>query len=86
MTLADFLDPVTIKQIAELPVGWHTSADVAWSVGGDDPDARRDVGRTLEALYDDGRIQRMYVFNKGRPQPCFLVDNSLSELTEELAR
>ena len=84
MILSLFPDPVIIKQIAQLPIGWHTSADVAWSVGGDDPDNRRDVGRTLEALYDDGRIQRMFIYNKGRPQPAFLIDNSLSELTEEL--
>ena len=36
----------------------------------------------LEALHAAGHVQRMYVFNRGRPSACYLVDGHLRELAE----
>jgi hypothetical protein len=80
--LAPFPDTTTIRQIADLQPGWHSSNDVCWEVAGEDPVARRDVARMLEALHAAGHVQRMYVFNRGRPSACYLVDGHLRELAE----
>jgi hypothetical protein len=76
-------DATTLKRIAGLPPGWHLITDIAWEVAGDDPDARRAVVRLLESLYAGGRIERQFVYSRGRPQATYLIDSNLAAELEQ---
>jgi hypothetical protein len=85
--VAPSLDPDTIKRIADLQPGWHAANDICWEVAPTDDEARTDVKRMLEALYVDHHLDRMFIFNRSRPMPCYLVDkNRLLAVAEELER
>jgi hypothetical protein len=80
-------DATILRNLAQLEAGWHTALDCAWLVTGSDSDydARSDVLRLLGRLYDRGEIERLHVWSKNRPGPCYKLDPThLLALAEEL--
>jgi hypothetical protein len=71
-----------LRQIESLEIGWHLGNDVAWSVAGDDAEARKDVSKVLDRLYLDGSLQRMFIYSRGRPQAAYLIEGNLRDLAE----
>jgi hypothetical protein len=80
-------DASILRRLAGLEAGWHTSLDCAWQVAGPDSDydARSDILRLLGNLYDQGELERIHVWSKNRPGPCYKVNpEHLEALAEEL--
>jgi hypothetical protein len=74
-----------LRQIESLEIGWHHGNDVAWSLAGDDAEARKDVLKVLDRLYFDGSLQRMFIYSRGRPQAAYLLDGSIEALADGMA-
>ena len=83
MTLTPIHDPDTVKAISGLALGWHSANDVAWQAVGEDSAARSGIKKWLDALYAAGHLERMFVYNRGRPEVCYLVDRDLTTLDAE---
>jgi hypothetical protein len=88
MLAQTFQEASILRRLAQLEPGWHTSLDCAWLVTGPDSDydARSDVLRLLGNLYDRGEIERLHVWSKNRPGPCYKVNpEHLEALATEAA-
>jgi hypothetical protein len=85
VTLAPPLhDASILRQLAALEPGWHTAPDCAWALAGESYDARGDILRLLGALYKEGELQRLHVWQKDRPIACYFLDSQrLLALAEE---
>jgi hypothetical protein len=87
MIAQTLLDANILRDLAGLePAGWHSSANVAWELGGPDYGTRSKIKQALDELYRGAEIERMYITHSSRPMVCYKLDPAhLLALAEEAA-
>jgi hypothetical protein len=71
-------DASILRQLAavEPTACWHSSANIGWTIGGGDFQARGKVKQALGDLYKAGEIQRIFVTHNDAPLLCYFIDSA----------